>query len=265
MKVLKKLACLMLVVGLVFASGIFVACGKSDKNDSTDKQDGVSMTISVAEANQILGKSETSTDFSKSDAVTIINQVKSNMLSASAVSFLGKHYKNNPTNKVDTAIVTNSAEHHTQTTDDYTRDSWEVLDTDADNEIGNYSIICYERLIENGTTTYTKRKYTADAYGISGFLHGKFIFMLDGEAEFTANNIDSISVKNGSLQIKLSAELFDEEMNENSIIENGYVTSSTLTFTDEGTTYEYRAVYAWNETVDSSRANDIPDVEWVEE
>lgn len=273
MKILKKIACSLLVFSMVLVSGVLVACGKSkdDNQPSNDKIEGTSIVISVAEANEILERSGDSmtTEFSKTELLTLINRVKSNMLSATAVSYSGKYHTYNENNRVDSAVVTNDVEYRLQTTDNYTREGWMIENSDVPAEDGCVSIIDYEIYTEGDTTTYTKSQsqYETDyGVGVAGFLYGKFTFMLEQDGlTLNESNIDKVTIKDGYLHIQLSASLNEEDINEVFTIENGYIASNRLVFTDEGRTMDYRATYTWNNDVDLTRANTIPNENWVEE
>lgn len=264
MKVFKKIACFVLVLGLVLTSGVFVACGTKDKNDK--QSNGINIVISVAEANQILKRDANSNEFSKNDAVAILNQVKDNMLNASAVGFSGKNY--NSDDELSIGVITNTV-FYTQDADlGYYYESWEIQNPSNTNEL-----IEYRAETNQGTTTYSKRTYTFhdDEWGVSTTISSYFAFTV--EKIYTAN-ISTITVKDGKLNI-LFTILDDNDITTNlteiygtTIIENGYVVSDRLVWPSKNTEYDQRSTYTWNENVDAellNRANNIPDVEWIEE
>lgn len=263
MKVFKKIACFVLVLGLVLTSGVFVACRKEDKND--EQSNGVNIVISVAEANQILKRDANSNEFSKNDAVAILNQVKDNMLNASAVGFSGKNY--NSDDELSISVTTNTICYYQDADLGYYYESWEIQNPSNSNEL-----IAYRAETNQGTTTYSKSTYTfdGDEWGVSATISGYFVFMID--KIYTAN-ISSISVKDGKLNILFT--ILDDndtttdltDIHGTTIIENGYVVSDRLVWSSGNEEIDQRSTYTWNENVDAellNRANNIPDFEWVE-
>lgn len=263
MKVFKKIACFVLVLGLVLTSGVFVACGTKDKNDK--QSNSVNIVISVAEANQILKRDANSNEFSKNDAVAILNQVKDNMLNASAVGCSGKNY--NSDDELSIAVITNTVFYSQDADLGYYDESWKIQNPSNSNEL-----ITYRAETNQGTTTYSKRTYTFhnDEWGVSASIRGYFVFTF--EKIYTAN-ISTITVKDGKLNISFTI-LDDNDITTNlteiygtTIIENGYVVSDRLVWSSENKEYDQRSTYTWNENVDAellNRANNIPDVEWIE-
>lgn len=253
----------MLVLGLILTSGVFVACGKEDKND--EQSNGINIVISVDEANQILKRDANSNEFSKNDAVAILNQVKDNMFNASAIGFSGKNY--NSDDELSIGVITNTV-FYTQDTDlAYYYESWEIQNPSNSNEL-----IEYTAETNQGTTTYSKRTHTFydDEWGVSASISGYFVFTM--EKIYTAN-ISNTTVKDGKLNI-LFTILDDNDATSDltgiygtTIIENGYVVSGRLVWPYKDGEYDQRSTYTWNENVDTgllNRANNIPDVEWVE-
>lgn len=236
MKVFKKIACFMLVIGLVLTSGIFVACGKEEKT------------------------------YSKSDALTIINTAKSNMNSATALKITIENNVDNDSTDNETMLLLENVHYSTAIDEEgYTCEFWVVLDASREN-----GMIEYMAKTKDETTTYTKDIYTYDdgeEFSVCDWLNGHLMIATD-EFELTENNIESIIEKNGTIEISIIvAARTNEFAYETVVIKNGYVISSKLSWTDNGENYEYSMTYTWNENVDAellNRANNIPDVEWVE-
>ena len=285
---MKKFLKLFSVVALIFCCMFsFVGCNIFEKDKKDDDTilflDGSSVVMSLEEAESLLSQAKANTSgalllstnltpaqYTKSDLLLIINQIKSNIINATRLSFYYE-YENNPEMN-DRGVVAEDLRYFHTVEGDNVYESWEVKENgNQPNEYTEYVIETTE-----GQEVFTKSKYIEDeGINVEQFCQYKFSFMIP-EIEFNESYIEGGYVHNNNLYIKLHMDEInttDSNLNETFVVKNGYIVTDKLSWLelqDDGVerTVVVTQSYAWNNDVNASlfqRANNIPeDVSWQE-
>lgn len=283
-KFLKLFSIVALICCCMFS---FVGCNIFEKDKKDDNTilflDGSSVVMSLEEAESLLsqakagtsGASLLSTDltpaqYTKSDLLLIINQIKENMINSTTLS-LDVEYDNHQ-GWSERAIVRNDLEYGYTIDDEGIYESWIVKE--SDNQDGEFTEYTIETKGEQ--TTYTKRQvYDDEEINIEVFCQDKFSFMLS-DFDFNENHIEGGYVHNNNLYIKLHIDEVSEgtaDVNESFIVKGGRIVSDKLSWLEVEDGIEeivgVAQTYAWDDDIDATlleRANNIPqNVAWQED